>query len=38
MEIYARIASLDGVPEKAEAEGKLRALEAYRHTVLSNAY
>jgi hypothetical protein len=38
MEIYARIASLDGVPEKAEAEGKLRALEAYRHTVLSNAH
>ena len=37
MEIYARIASLDGVPEKAEAEGKLRALEAFRHTVLSNA-
>jgi tetratricopeptide (TPR) repeat protein len=38
MEIYARIASLDGVPEKAEAEGKLRALESYRQTVLSNAY
>jgi tetratricopeptide (TPR) repeat protein len=37
MEIYARIASLDGIPEKAEAEGKLRALEAYRHTVLSDA-
>ncbi len=38
MEIYARIASLDGVPEKAEAEGKLRALEAYRHTVLSDVH
>lgn len=38
MEIYARIASLDGVSEKGEAEGKLRALEVYRHTVLSDAY
>jgi hypothetical protein len=35
LEAYARIASLDGVPEKLEADAKLAALKAYRNTVLA---
>jgi hypothetical protein len=35
LEVYARIASLDGLPEKPQAQGKLDALEAYRKAVLT---
>jgi len=35
VEAYARIASLDGVPEKPEAQAKLDAMHAYRQQVLS---
>jgi hypothetical protein len=35
VEAYARIASLDGVPQKPEAQAKLAAMHAYREQVLS---
>jgi hypothetical protein len=34
-EAYASIGSLDGVPQKPEAQAKLEALQAYRQQVLS---
>jgi tetratricopeptide (TPR) repeat protein len=36
LQVYQRIAGLDGVPEKLEAQGKFAALEAYRTKVLTS--
>jgi hypothetical protein len=35
LEVYSRIAGLDGIPEKPEAQAKLAALQAYHDKVLS---